>query len=481
MDFAARATRWVSLLLAGLGLVLVTACAPTRVSTTPPPAQARLPAPQETPPLGTTLLPPLAPQPAPTAQPRSQVETGELPTAPAGEPGTPPGEVVVGVPLPGAPPEPGEPPTQTIRAGTHVAILLPLSGREATVGRALLDAAELAVFDFGDDNFVLDAYDTETKGAAAAAQRAVADGARLILGPLFARAVPEVAGVAQTRNVNVVSFSNDRTVAAPGVFIMGLPPSEAVARSVAYARAQGVTRFAALLPSDALGNRIGAALKDTAAKLDAEVTRIEYYDPGAADASNAVKRVADFERRRAAFISAQPAAAQTRAGRNQSAGDPGFQALVMADGGQRLRTIAPLLPFYDIDPAQVHIIGTPAWEDQSLAAEPALVGAWFAAPDPAGRAEFERKYRVAYARSAPRIASLAYDATGLAAVLARLDGGPDFSAAMLSSPSGFAGVDGIFRFAPDGVVERGLAVLQLDRRAIQVISPAPASFEPAVQ
>jgi branched-chain amino acid transport system substrate-binding protein len=293
--------------------------------------------------------------------------------------------------------------------------------------------------------------------------------------------VPEVAGVAQSRNVNVVSFSNDRTVAAPGVFIMGLPPSEAVARSVAYARAQGVTRFAALLPSDALGNRIGAALKDTAAKLDAEVTRIEYYDPGAADASNAVKRVADFERRRAAFISAQPAAAQTRAGRNQSAGDPGFQALVMADGGQRLRTIAPLLPFYDIDPAQVHIIGTPAWEDQSLAAEPALVGAWFAAPDPAGRADFERKYREAYARSAPRIASLAYDATGLAAVLARLDGGPDFSAAMLGSPSGFAGVDGIFRFAPDGVVERGLAVLQLERRAIQVISPAPASFEPAVQ
>jgi hypothetical protein len=168
MVFAARATRWVSLLLAGLGLVLVTACAPTRVSTTPPPAQARLPAPQETPPLGTTLLPPLAPQPAPSAQPRSQVETGELPNAPAGEPSTPPGEVVVGVPLPGALPEPGEPPTQTIRAGTHVAILLPLSGREATVGRALLDAAELAVFDFGDDNFVLDAYDTETKGAAAA-------------------------------------------------------------------------------------------------------------------------------------------------------------------------------------------------------------------------------------------------------------------------------------------------------------------------
>jgi branched-chain amino acid transport system substrate-binding protein len=476
--FAPQATRWGSLLLVGLGLALMTACAPTRVANPPPAAQARPLAPQETPPLGTTLLPPPAPQPAPSAQPRSAVETDELSTAPPGEPTAPPGEVVVGVPLPGAE---AEPPTLTIRAGVHVAILLPLSGRDALVGRALLDAAELAVFDFGDDKFVLDAYDTETKGAGAAAQQALADGARLILGPLFARAVPEVSAVAQAHNVNVVTFSNDRTIAAPGVFIMGVPPSEALTRSVAYARAQGVTRFAALLPSDPLGNRIAAALQDSAGKLDAEVTRIEYYDPGAADISGAIKRVADFDRRRAAFVSAQPAAAQAKTGRNQSAGDVGYQALVMADGGQRLRTIAPLLPFYDIDPAQVHLIGTPAWEDQGLAAEPALVGAWFAAPDPAGRADFERKYREAYARSAPRIATLAYDATGLAAVLARLGSGPDFSAATLSSPSGFAGIDGIFRFSQDGVVERGLAVLQLDRHAITVVSPAPTSFEPAVQ
>jgi ABC-type branched-subunit amino acid transport system substrate-binding protein len=470
MAFAARATRSVSMLLAGLGLMLMTACAPSKVSTTPPGTQARPLAPQETRPLGTTVLPPLPSQGSaaePTGQPRPGVETDELSTTP------PPGEVVVGVPLPNAE---AEPPTLTIRAGTHVAILLPLSGRDAAVGRALLDAAELAVFDFGDDSFVLDAYDTESKGAAAAAQQALSDGARLILGPLFARSVREVASVAQARNVNVVSFSNDRAVAGPGVFIMGLPPSEAVTRSVAYARAQGVTRFAALLPSDPLGNRVAAALQDVAGKLEAEVTRVEYYDPGAPDVTNAVKRIAEFERRRAAVVPAQ-----SSPGRNQTGGETGFQALVMAEGGQRLRTIAPLLPFYDIDPAQVHMIGTPAWEDQSLAAEPALVGAWFAAPDPAGRADFERKYREAYGRSAPRITTLAYDATGLAAVLARVNTGPDFSAATLSSPSGFAGVDGIFRFAPDGVVERGLAVLQLDRRAIQVISPAPTSFEPAVQ
>ncbi len=461
------------MLLAGLGLALMTACAPSKVSAPPGAAQARAPAQQQLqpPPTGAAPLPAL---PDPSVLPPGG-QPGELPV-----PGAPGSLDAAGQPI--VPGSPDAPPTLTIRSGTHVAILLPLSGRDAAIGKALLDAAELAVFDFGDDNFVLDAYDTESKGAAAATEKALADGAQLILGPLFARSVGEVAPAARARNVNVVSFSNDRQVAGPGVFVMGLPPSEAVARVMAYARAQGVTRFAALLPQDPLGNRVAGALQTTATKLEAEVVRVEYYDPGTADISTSVKRVADFERRRAAFTREAPslAAAQGR-GPGQAGGETGYQALVLADGGARLKSIAPLLPFYDIDPAQVRLIGTPAWEDQSLASEPALVGAWFAAPDPAGRAAFERKYREAYGRSAPRIATLAYDATGLAAVLARVGASPAFSNENLTSPSGFAGIDGIFRFSADGVVERGLAVLQLDRRAIQVVSPAPTTFEPAVQ
>jgi len=496
---AARATRsgswpvsWrrVSWLLAGLGLALATACAPTsKVATPPSAAQARPPAPQETPPLGTIALPPLPPGSAP---PPFAPPPGGAPGAPPGSPPGTPGVLPPGAP-PGttgetAPPAEGEPgavtqlPTVTIQAGTHVAILLPLSGPDARIGHALLDAAELAVFDFGDDNFVLDAYDTEKNGAAAAAQKALTDGAQLILGPLFARSVAEVANVARAQNVNVISFSNDRSVAGPGIFLMGLPPSDSILRALAYARSQGVTRWAALLPSDTLGDRIAATVQLAAQKLDAEVVRIEHYDPGG-DAANAVKRVAEFERRHAAYIASNPAVPPAALSRNkpQTTGEVDYQALVLGEAGQRLRSIASLLPFYDIDPAQVHVIGTPAWEDQSLAGEPALVGAWFAAPDPSSRANFERKYRETYARSAPRIATLAYDAAGLAAVLARLHGTPDFSAATLTSPSGFAGVDGIFRFASDGVVERGLAVLQLDRRSMQVISPAPTSFETPVQ
>ena len=151
----------------------------------------------------------------------------------------------------------------------------------------------------------------------------------------------------------------------------------------------------------------------------------------------------------------------------------------MGESGARLRSIAPQLPYYDLDTDRIRVIGSATWEDASLGREPALANAWFAAPDPAARVEFEKNFTSIYGRAPPRVATLAYDATGLAAVLARSIEGGDFSLATLTQPSGFAGADGLFRLRGDGSVERGLAVLQIQPRGagIKVISPAPASFE----
>jgi ABC-type branched-subunit amino acid transport system substrate-binding protein len=167
---------------------------------------------------------------------------------------------------PEPPPPPSlRPPTATlptrVEGGVRVAILLPLTGRDANLGRALLEAAEMAVFDFADPRFVLLPQDTEAAGPAVAAERAMADGAKLILGPLFGRQVGEVASVAKPRGVPVLSFSNDATAAAPGVFILGVTPEQPIARAIAHARAEGMTKFAALLPSDTLGQRVGETFR----------------------------------------------------------------------------------------------------------------------------------------------------------------------------------------------------------------------------
>ena len=379
-------------------------------------------------------------------------------------------------------PPPLRPPTASlptrVEGGVRVAILLPLSGRDAGIGRALLEASEMAVFDFADPRFVLLPQDTEIAGPAVAAERALADGAKLILGPLFGRQVAEVASVAKPRNVPVLSFSNDATAASAGIFVMGVTPEQPVARAIAHAKSEGLTKFAALLPSDALGQRIGQAFRRAVEANSGQLVRLDYYGATAVDISAEVRQMAETAgtalpggRLRG---TAAAEAARAAAGRPLQ-----IEAVVMGESGARLRSIAPQLPYYDLDTDRIRVIGSATWEDASLGREPALANAWFAAPDPAARVEFEKNFTSIYGRAPPRVATLAYDATGLAAVLARSIEGGDFSLATLTQPSGFAGADGLFRLRGDGSVERGLAVLQIQPRGagIKVISPAPASFE----
>ncbi len=341
-----------------------------------------------------------------------------------------------------------------------VALLVPLTGPSAGVGRALLNAAQLALFDAARNDFALLPRDTggTPEGAEAAARSALADGAELILGPLFADSVRRVAPLGREAGVNVIAFSTDSTVAGDGVFVMGFLPRTQIQRVVAFARSQGLLRFAALAPSTPYGTTVVQELQKAARANAAMLTRIEFYDPSGSDAADVVKRLAPRRARKNAPV------------------DLGFDAVVLPDGGERLLAVAPLLPYYDIDPAVVRFIGTGLWDDPALGREPALVGGWYAAPPPEFRAAFVKRYRQVYGDEPPRLATLGYDSTALAAVLAQGPDGPEFDAGSLTAPNGFTGLDGIFRFRPDGLVERGLAVLEVHRDRPRVVLPAPDSF-----
>lgn len=402
-------------------------------------------------------------------------------TAPTSvEPSTP-------VPVTEAPIE-AEPESTVAAGGVPVAVLLPLSGPNAALGRALLDAAQLAVFDIGDEKFTLLPRDTggTPEGASAAADSAIAAGARLIIGPVFATEAPAVAARAQPAGISVLCFSNDITVAAPGVFIMGIPPRAQVDRVIAFARSRGLSSYAALLPDNGYGAIVENALRDAAARVGGQIAAVERYDPGTNDASAVVRRLASYESRRASAdrqrrqlqgrddeISRE---AMRRLQGVETIGEVGFDSVLMPDFGDRLLAIAPLLPYYDIDPARVRLLGSTLWDDPRVAREPSLAGGWFAAPPPEARDHFVKRYRELYKREPPRIATIAYDAVALAAVLARAETGPDFSVNALTNPVGFAGTDGVFRLRPDGSIERNLAVLEVQRSGFRTVSPAPESF-----
>jgi branched-chain amino acid transport system substrate-binding protein len=381
---------------------------------------------------------------------------------------------------PAVPAAPLAPPPAAV---PRVGLLLPLSGSAATLGQDLLDAAQFALFDVGQTGLELLPRDTgdRPEQAAAAARSALDAGAELLIGPLFGRSAVAVAPVAAERGVGVISFSNDASIARPGLYVLGFRPEEQVERVVGYAAGQGRTRFAALAPEDAYGALALAAWRSAVARTPGATSVVAEDYPAASNSPQAaVERVATVGR-----PGGLPAA---RAGGPAEFGapapsavappdlpPPGFDALLVADGGPRVASIAALLAYYDVAPPTTALLGTMRWQDDpTLLAEPGLQGSWLATWPPEAIESFARRFEAVYGRAPAPLAVLAYDATALAALLAQ--GEPRFTQQQLTDPQGFVGGAGIFRLRPDGLADHGLAVVEVRDGGVRVIDPAPPSF-----
>ncbi len=371
------------------------------------------------------------------------------------------------------PPPPGFPRTvpATGEGQVRAALLAPLSGQFESSGKAMVNAAQLALFDIADDRFNLIPIDTRgtAEGAAAAARQALAQGADIVLGPLFSHEVRAAGPLAREQDVPMLAFTTDRAAVGNGVYALGILPATQVERVVAYARSQGRERIALLAPANDYGYAVADALKGAVLATGARLVKAEFYDPTARDHTQVVRRFTEYD-------------ARTH-GRPQDSHDPAppppFDAVLIPDSGTQLRTVAALVTYYEVDPTAVKFLGTLLWNDPRLAREAALEGGWYPAPPTADHENFAQRYARAFgpmpSAQVGSVASLAYDATALAATLAR-QGSGDYPAEALTSASGFAGVDGIFRLLPDGGSERGLAVREIARGGSREIDPAPQAF-----
>ncbi len=385
------------------------------------------------------------------------------------------------------------PPHMGEREPVRIAILLPFGAQQASVrdvADALFNASQLALFEFGNPRVLLIPKDTRAtpSGAAGAAREAVQEGAELILGPLFSGSVTAVQPIAAERNVPVIAFSTDANVAGNGVYLLSFLPNQDVERVVDYATLQGINVFAGMVPQNEYGQRMAEALTYAVTNRAGTVYAIETYPNRAEEMFEPARRLALYDERKQAL--AEEKARLKEAGDEESLaalkaldgfetfGDVPYQAVFVPAGGNELRSAAPLLPYFDVDPRKVQFLGTGQWDDASLGREPSLVGGWFAAPPREAHEAFGQRFARIFGERPPRIASLGYDATSLASALAARAPGQRFSEEILNNPDGFAGVDGIFRFLPDGRNERGLAVLEVRRNGPVVIDPAPQSFVP---
>jgi ABC-type branched-subunit amino acid transport system substrate-binding protein len=350
-----------------------------------------------------------------------------------------------------APAAPPQPPLVAGNGQVKVGLLLPLSaaGNAGIAAQSMKSAAEMALAEFQNPNIQLLIKDDagSPQGAQQGTQQALDEGAEIILGPLFALSVPAAAQLTRARGVTLLAFSTDSSVAGRGVYLLSFLPESDVNRIIDYAAGTGKRSFAALLPDNAYGSVVESAFKQAAPRKGGRIIAFEKYG---ADRGPAARNVAQ---------------ALTQA-----------DALFLADDGEALAQVAAALAAAGANLKNVQLLGTGLWDNPRVFATPALQGGLYAAPDPSGFRSFSGRYRTRYGSDPVRTATLAYDAVALVAALARTQSGQRFAPDVLTNPSGFAGIDGLFRFRSDGTNERGLAVMRAAPGGGVPVAGSPKSF-----
>lgn len=346
-------------------------------------------------------------------------------------------------------------PLQNIGAGNvRVGLILSLSGagNAGIAAQSMRNAAELALSEFNNPNIQLIVKDDggTAQGAQQAAQQAIAEGAEIVLGPLFSHAVAAAGQVTRTRSVPMIAFSTDSNVAARGIYLLSFQPENDIDRVISFAAARGKRSITGFVPDNAYGNVVEAAIKQYASARGAKVNAVERYGAGQNDTLSAARR-------------AQAVFRQT-------------DLIIIADGAEVTTRMLQALNSVGVNPKRMQFAGAGLWDDQNVFAIRELDGAWFAAPDDSGFRGFAQRYRARYGSDPARTASLAYDAVSLVAQLVKTQGPNRFTEEVLTSRSGFAGVDGVFRFRNDGTCERALSIMEIRGNAARVIQAAPKNF-----
>ncbi len=338
-------------------------------------------------------------------------------------------------------------------SGNKVALLLPLGapGAAGRLARAMKNAAEMAMIDAGRPDITLVVKNTNgnVAGARAAAEAALAEGARLILGPLLANNVRAVGQRARARGVPVIAFSSRAEVAGNGVYLMSFLPSSEVDNVVRHAVKSGKKRIAALIPSSDYGRVVDAALKAAARKYGASIVARESYVRTALGLQTPAQRL------------------------GQAIANGGADALFFPEGPKLLATGGSALQAAGVAPGSLQLLGTGLWDSPKIRTVRFAQGGWYAGVDPRLVSHFATRYRQTYGGTPPRLASLAYDATSLAIALKRIGG---FNNAAITNREGFQGMNGLFRFRRNGLIERGLAILRVTPTGPRVVAPAPGRF-----
>ncbi|MGZ2256081.1 penicillin-binding protein activator [Roseobacter sp. A03A-229] len=340
-----------------------------------------------------------------------------------------------------------------------VALLVPSGSGQTTdeiLAQSLENSARLAMRDLNGASVDLRVYQTagDAGTAAARAQQAVDEGAKIILGPVYAASANAVGNAVADDGITVLSFSNNAAIAGGNVFVLGQTFQNTADRMVSYARGQGKSRFVIVHAQDSAGNQGSAAINNAVTAQGGSVVGTVSYALSQQDVIASIPQI-----------------------KSAVEGNAADALFMTTDTASALPLLSQLLPEAGITSETSQFMGLTRWDipPQTLSL-PGVQGGWFAGPDPAASATFSAQYQNAYGSLPHPIGGLAFD--GIAAIGALVSqGNPDaLTGAALTQGAGFRGASGIFRLRPDGTNERGLAVATINESQVTILSPAPQSF-----
>ncbi len=354
---------------------------------------------------------------------------------------------------------PGNGPTINLSKPIPVALLVPAGSAnsgDAILAASLENAARLAISDLEGVQIDLRVYNTAGSAeiAASVATQAVNDGAKIILGPVFAQSAASVGVAMASRNVNVLSFSNTTAIAGGNVFVLGPTFRNTANRLSRYAISHGRGNIMIIAADDAAENRGRDAISQAIVGAGGTLAGVSSFELSQQGVINAIPNITSDVR------------------------SSGANAVFLTSGTSgALPFLAQLLPENGLDPMRIQYIGLQRWDIPASALTlPGIQNGWIALPDPGLTANFRSRYNATYGNNPHPIAGLAYDGIAAIGALAKQGNTDALTRAALTQPAGFAGVNGVFRLLANGTNERGLAVAQIQGGQVVVIDPAPRSF-----
>lgn len=342
---------------------------------------------------------------------------------------------------------------------TKIGLLVPLTGRGREIGQSMLNASQLALLESKASHIALIPIDTKSReeGAKQGFDQLKSENVSMVIGPFYSQDVQGIAHKALDAKIPVLAFSNDTVLARPGIYMMGFHPNDQVRRIVQYALSMGKTKFAILSPDTPYGRSVSEGARESIKFAGGDLVLSKSYPVAMRDFGPIIQ---------------QMTATLTDANDQKR---PAFDALILADNKDKSARILASFQSLNFDMRDVKVLGTGLWDEGN--SPDALYGALYSAPPLTEKQNFEAHYLKAFKKTPPRLASLAYDATALAIVLSQTGSTPDaFTSDRITNPTGFVGVDGIFRFSSAGQIERGLAILEVTPQGAVTKDAAPKSF-----